>query len=155
MASSPIAEKFLRSFEIGSIGNCWEWRAKRFPNRYGCLRYGSKGKTWLAHRFSFEIFYGHPPHGFIVRHDCDNPPCVNPSHLSIGTQADNARDKIKRFRSLKGTRCPAAKLTWKKVLEIRGLYKTGRFTQVQLGRKFGVNQSHISSLVNEIKRKDM
>ena len=76
---------------------CWEWTGAR--NRGG---YGIKGRR-LAHRLAWSEANGRPvPDGMLVLHSCDNPPCVNPAHLRIGTVADNAADRVARNRSWRG-----------------------------------------------------
>lgn len=80
---------------------CWEWNGARSDKGYGSFRAGSK--TYLAHRISYELHTGDflvsdKIHGDVVMHSCDNPPCVNPAHLSKGTQQDNISDMISKDR---------------------------------------------------------
>jgi hypothetical protein len=76
-----------RSDETG----CWLWVGKRDHNGYG--RFTVERKTWAAHRYSWLLHRGEDPGRAVVRHlVCDNPPCVNPAHLAIGTQQDNIKD---------------------------------------------------------------
>ena len=71
-------------------GDCWIWTRERYPSGYGVLtRAGLRVK---AHRLAWELTYGPTPDGLLVLHHCDNPPCVRPAHLFLGTQADNVRD---------------------------------------------------------------
>jgi hypothetical protein len=80
---------------------CWEWQGTMKKNGYGIFqdrtREGS-GKQLQAHRFSFEIFHGEIPPGLLVCHHCDNPKCVNPEHLFLGTHKDNTQDMIRKGR---------------------------------------------------------
>ena len=77
--------------------NCWEWRGAKSPAGYGVLRHA--GPTVSATRSVWSLANGPVPDGMVVRHKCDNPPCVNPDHLEIGTPAQNSRDMVERNRS--------------------------------------------------------
>lgn len=77
---------------------CWEWQAQRDADGYGRFM-GLGKKMGLAHRFAFSTFVAPIPPSLCVLHDCDNPPCVRPDHLKLGTHADNVRDKIAKGRS--------------------------------------------------------
>ena len=101
----------------GPEGDCWGWLASTVSGGYGHFRVG--GKNVRAHRFSYELHHGPIPEGKIVRHSCDNPPCPNPDHLLLGTDQDNADDRVRRGRSSKGEEHPDAKLTSKDVPIIR------------------------------------
>ena len=74
---------------------CWEWQASKNSSGYG--QPTVKSKKVLAHRYSYLMFNGNPE-GLVVRHSCDNPGCVNPNHLLLGTIADNNRDRDLRGR---------------------------------------------------------
>jgi hypothetical protein len=79
---------------------CWEWPGDRHARGYGVIGHGYVTRTrLLAHRVSYEIFHGPISDNLVVRHRCDNPPCVHPDHLEVGTQADNLRDMRERGRA--------------------------------------------------------
>lgn len=77
--------------------DCWVWSGSRLPAGYGTIR--SKGKTVYAHRLSVLLDGRKIPDGHVVMHICDNPPCVRPSHLRVGTQAENRRDCADKGRN--------------------------------------------------------
>jgi len=85
---------------------CWEWTGARKPNGYGDLTI--RPRRWSAHRFAYTVAVGPIPAGMVVCHTCDNPPCCNPAHLFLGTQADNMADmgrKGRRASSPRKTHC--------------------------------------------------
>lgn len=136
------------SFDIDT--GCWNWTAStRTKFGYGQIKY--KGKMRAAHRVSWEMFYGEIPDGIFVCHKCDNPKCVNPTHLFLGTNQDNMNDMKSKGRSRGGSPFGEAnhqsKLTEKKVKEIRDLYKTGQYTQKKLADDFGVERTCIGKIV--------
>ena len=95
MKSRSDEERFWAKVE--KSGECWIWTASRRGKGYGLVRF--RGRNAQAHRASYEMHNGPIPDGAVVRHKCDNPPCVNPDHLELGTVADNNRDMSERGRS--------------------------------------------------------
>lgn len=87
-------EKWVKNEDTG----CHEWKgATRGSSNYGAIKIG--GKPHYAHRVAYELTYGEIPEGLNVLHTCDNPNCVNPEHLELGTQRKNMRDMVRRFRA--------------------------------------------------------
>lgn len=137
---------------VDKSGECWVWTggsntAKRGRN-YGIVH--SAGRHFLTHRFAWTLENGPIPEGLTVCHHCDNPPCVRPSHLFLGTPADNAADKAQKGRAqrLSGESNPGGgKLTTADVAEIRARYAAGGIYQWQLGREYGVSQAMIGYIV--------
>lgn len=119
---------------------CWEWQSVRNQSGYG--KFWLNGRTDLAHRVSYKIHKGSIPDGLLVRHTCDNPPCVNPAHLLVGTVKDNALDALSRGRYRRGSDNARAKLTEQDVRDIRASWASGE-TQVSLAGRFGVSRSAI------------
>ncbi|MFD9905613.1 HNH endonuclease signature motif containing protein [Streptomyces sp. NPDC059063] len=92
------AVRFWLRVDRNAPGGCWLWTGARGDHGYGTLQ-GDDGRTVGAHRFSYTLHHGPIPDGLLVMHSCDNPPCANPAHLSVGTHADNMRDMAAKGRS--------------------------------------------------------
>lgn len=94
---APIADRFWS--KVDTDGDCWEWQAAKNPKGYGFFGLGRRGDGHaLAHRVAYELTTGSIPDGLCVLHKCDNPGCVRPDHLWLGTRADNNRDMIGKGR---------------------------------------------------------
>jgi len=122
---------------------CWEWAGALNANGYGTFRKG--GKVNAAHRVSYTIHVGAIPEGLLVRHKCDNPPCVNPAHLELGTQAQNVEDMVMRRRNRVGERHHLTHLTEEDVREIRSRGVDER--NVTLAREFRVCEASIRNII--------
>jgi hypothetical protein len=152
MAATTLAQNFFDRHRgrIAFAGpdDCWLWTGGKNNRGYG--RVGPRGDIRQVHRLAFEASNGeNSAHGFVVRHRCDVPLCVNPAHLQIGTHADNVRDKVLRGRQSKGEARPSSKLTENCVRTIRSEYvpRSRDFGQYALARRFGVHQSIISEVI--------
>lgn len=88
--------RFWVKVERGGEDACWQWLARKHEGGYGDFRLG--GGHVRAHRFSYELAHGAIPKGMFVLHRCDNPGCVNPSHLFLGTFEDNSSDMVSKGR---------------------------------------------------------
>lgn len=132
---------------------CWEWTGSLMRNGYGQLGIErAPRRTVLAHRLSWEINNGPIPSGMFVCHHCDNPPCVNPSHLFIGTAADNNRDARQKGRLVSknhpfGEAHAMAKLTDALVRDIREQVANRNQTRIALARCLGVSRDTIEKVV--------
>lgn len=93
-----LDDRFWTKVDKTHPSGCWVWKANRNNKGYGLFRPGGTAPKMLAHRLSFQDANGQIPKGMIIRHSCDNPGCVNPSHLLVGTMADNVADMDSRGR---------------------------------------------------------
>lgn len=149
----PIIDRFLKfTAERSDKTKCWEWGGSKDKDGYGQLHWyfpnSRKVFEKRAHRISWILFNGEIPDGKCVLHKCDNPGCVNPNHLFIGSNADNMADKTAKRRNNPpiGERAGFAKLKEFEVLEIRKQYKAGA-TGRSLSKAFGVGFKAISKIV--------
>ncbi len=130
---------------------CINWLAQKDKNGYGRIQISPK-KRIRAHRFSYEYFIGIIPEGFFVCHTCDNPSCVNPKHLWLGTPKDNSVDRSIKGRSAKNNMeglpmrlLPNSKLSKIDVLQIRKEIESGEKI-ISLARRYKVHRSTISNI---------
>lgn len=120
---------------------CWEWAGSRNRDGYGWFCFN--GKTQGTHRLAWQLTHGSIPKGMSVLHKCDNPPCVNPDHLFIGTQGDNIRDAFSKNKMPIGSERSASKLAERQVRLIKDDLKDAAVNYSELGRRFGVSTSVI------------
>jgi hypothetical protein len=121
---------------------CWEFDGNRTGDGYGSVYI--EGSMRPAHRISYEHHHGLLG-GLLVRHKCDNPPCVNPDHLEPGTNAENMADMVARGRSSRGESNPKARLTEAQVASIKARPTA---TVATLAREYGVGETAIRKIRN-------
>ena len=146
-ARGTTEERFWRYVE--KTDSCWIWTgSSRTKKGYGMLQKigGSKGKGMTAHRLSYQIHKGEIPESMVVMHSCDNPSCVNPDHLSVGTQSQNILEAIAKGRKVlpklphpSGIDHPFSKLTEENVHEIR----SSPIMDTVFAKRFGVAPSTV------------
>jgi hypothetical protein len=138
--------RFLSKVAVPAYDSgCWEWQASKNNKGYGWFSHERKAQ--LAHRISYQHYHGPIPDGQEVMHVCDNPACVNPEHLKLGTHAQNMEDARRKGRSASGERVVTrrgeahtkSKLTEEQVLAIRTDDRSDR----QLAAEYGVAYSLI------------
>lgn len=130
---------------LAAARDCWPWTGTTRKG-YGVVSI-QNSKNRDAHIVAWELHHGVPvPAGMVVRHSCDNPPCVNPAHLLLGTHADNSNDKVERGRQAKGSRHGIAKLAEVDIPIIRQMYHDGVYQRV-IAERFGVTQGAIHQVL--------
>ena len=131
-------DRFHTRYEVKPNG-CWEWTGSK-DKKMGYGTFWIKPKDWLAHRASYLIHKGDPA-SMCVCHSCDNPACVNPDHLWLGTRSDNNRDRDHKGRHvvLCGSTNGFAKLTESDVLAIRA----STLSVKELSKRYKVSDENI------------
>jgi hypothetical protein len=130
--------------KIRKANGCWEWEGSLDSKGYGVVR--MDGKQCVASRVSWEIHVGPIPEGMFICHHCDNPKCVRPDHLFVGSPADNAADAALKGRMRYGEKHGRHKLSEEDVRMIR----SSRSTTRQLSRDLGVARSLIYAIRNRL-----
>jgi hypothetical protein len=160
----PLPEKVLKDFQRrvtpGDPAQCWAWPGTVSLKGYGTLPV-PEFHYFLAHRVAYALSHNVDPGPQCVLHTCDNPPCVNPAHLWLGSKSDNSRDRTRKGRTAagdrngththpdsvpKGVRRPAHKLTEDDVRTVRQLFSQG-VLRSHLARRFQVSWMAIDALL--------
>lgn len=127
--------------------SCWLWTGSKNKHGYGRLSFGKTFRYVQAHRVAYVLWNGDIPSGLMVLHSCDNPPCVNPLHLHLGTNIINMREAKSRFRFPHGSNHRRAKLTEADADKIRSDYAKGLVSHQDLAIKYHVVKSTIHCLL--------
>lgn len=144
----PLRDRFFSKIDKSSVDGCWIWTGNKVGSGYGTIGLGRRGEgTVYAHRLSWELANGPIPDGMFLCHRCDNPPCVNPAHLFLGTPADNVQDAIAKGRHIKGELVGGCVLTEANVITIRRRYAAGGIRQEDLAAEYGVTRSNIGAII--------
>lgn len=147
-----LLKTYWENVDIKGQDKCWEWQGSKTQAGYGLIYW--YGKLQYAHRLSLQFIGQAIPDRYHVCHKCDNPSCVNPNHLFVGSPRDNMQDKVSKGRHTFGEKHPNAKLTNSEVLEIRDMAEDGVFFS-DIAKTFDVSESHISTIVARLVRRDI
>ncbi len=154
MYSIKDENRFWSKILTGDINECWECVAMSLTKKnYG--EFSINSKRIRAHRFSYQLFHNRLiKDNMVIMHICDNPLCVNPNHLSEGTQQENITDMCNKGRAngggVKGEKQGLSKLTEKQVLEIRAKYQNGGKSYSKLAKEYCVHKSSIREIIKRI-----
>ena len=144
----PVIDRFWKN--VQKTETCWLWIGPKSDSGYGIL--SIDGRSERAHRFAYETFNGRIPHGEFVCHSCDNPACVNPSHLWVGSHSENMRDMVAKNRhrktpNLYGELHPLSKLTADDARKIREDSRAAKY----VANDYGVSPT----LIRRVRRREM
>lgn len=131
--------------KVDRSGSCWIWKASKNQYGYGTFYWRPDKPGYLAHRFSYEREYGRVYPDLDVCHRCDNPACVRPTHLFVGTAKDNLQDSKAKGRNNRGSRNGRAKLTEVEVSRIRAL---AHLPRKKLAKMFDIGECNLSDILN-------
>jgi len=141
--TSYIENKVNRSYDsniLCDLNECWEWN-KSTNHKYGLLSFNNnKG---IAHRVSYIIKNGYISKDMIVCHKCDNPSCVNPNHLFVGTYSDNAKDAVSKGRYGNNGKCERQIFNEEQIKEIQNMFNNG-ITKTEIAKKIGCNRQQLN-----------
>lgn len=137
-------ERFLERVDKQGDGGCWLWLGCKDKKGYGIIQRNRKAER--APRIAWELYIGTIPDKLFVCHKCDNPSCVNPDHLFVGTLQDNTADMVAKQRQIQGETVGSSKLTTIQVIEIRQRYRDG-VSQRALSKEYGITKSGIQHVV--------
>lgn len=148
----PIEERLKKNMLVNPISGCWEWQGCK-RSGYGHTTVGSRTDgtrhSERAHRLAYMVWNGEIPRGYDVCHKCDNPACINPNHLFVGTRQDNVDDRERKGRNVIkiGEEQLRSKLTKKTVKEARWerVYRGTSFQK--LADKYGVSKKTMQNAI--------
>ena len=140
LPETPIRYRLLARIDFDATPGCSEWSGAKVPQGYGLIK-RKDGTQLRTHRVAHELAYGEIPAGMFVCHRCDNPRCIRPSHLFLGSHAENMADMVIKGRSAKmaGVSNGSTKLATEAIVSIRA--STGSYSRI--ARQHGVSPSAV------------
>lgn len=143
--TDELKARFKAKVAVDETTGCHIWQGAKLPKGYGIIKRPRERRQIYAHRLALMIEGVEVPDDRQVLHSCDNPPCVNPAHLRVGTNKENHQEMKDKGRSLYGERNGQAKLTEAQVEAIRVLYRGGE-SQSSIAKRFGIHQTAVSKI---------
>jgi hypothetical protein len=143
------SNEFIRwSSKVNKTEDCWLWEGTTH-RRYGAFRRFVDGKWTMfkAHRYAYEYFIGEIPPKMFVCHKCDNPKCVNPAHLWLGTAQENVTDKMQKGRHIVGLKTKGTNLNMEIAQQIRECFKTKNLKYPEIAKMFNTNTSQVCRII--------
>lgn len=140
-----VKERLETGMEVDENTGCHIWIRGKDPDGYGRLK--SRNKTDRAHRLSYETYVGEIPKGLMVLHKCDNPSCINPSHLFLGDQRENIGDMLRKGRSnyAKGEKSGSAKLKESDIIRIVSCF-VRNVSDRKIAKDFQTTRANVQSI---------
>jgi len=146
----PVLKRFCD--KVQKSETCWLWTGRLNNDGYGRMGAAVGRHAVYAHRIAWELHNGKIPDDMCILHHCDNPPCVRPDHLFLGTRRDNLADMRTKGRARvydrHGSKNPLAMLVESQVLEIRDKFAQGGITRKKLASEYGVGRPAIDRIIN-------
>ena len=146
MKRKPIPERFWKNVKRGATDECWPWVGSKDTKGYGHITI--KGRLRIATRVAYFIDTGEWPSKHVL-HRCDNPACVNPSHLFLGTHSDNMKDMAAKGRVPRGENHQYAKLTESSVVEMRKRASNGG-SRASIASSFNLSLNHCGKVLRRL-----
>lgn len=156
LEAEDLRQRLLSKVDTTDSNSCWNWTGSKNHKGYGRVSYRLNGKEvkLAAHRLSYALKHNTDPANLLVCHSCDNPGCINPDHLFLGTVKDNNRDAFNKKRNKTiGER--NKKLTTEQVVEIKRLLKDSTISDYNLSKQFNINPGTIFNIKNGLTWKDV
>jgi hypothetical protein len=155
-------DRFWNKVKLAPENECWAWVGGKSRKGYGLFH--PKDHTMHAHRFSWVLENGEIPDSLLVLHKCDNPSCVNPKHLFLGTNKENMEDMTRKGRRVGirlgksnfvalGDKNPSTKIPDSEIHKIKTKYGSGSYTYRTLAHEYKVSISQIQKIVRGLQRK--